>query len=617
MKERNSKAFMFANSNHRQFQKGLDADKARASRRDVQLSLRRKTREAHLQKKKRMLSQRAPAHLSSNGIVGSQEIVPSIQEIPKLIAKVMNTDSLNTQLEGVRGVRLLLSMEREPPTLRIMRSGAVPKIINFMFTDEKDKECRSQQSDIKKKIQFEAAWAITNICAGTSHCTTTMVKLGAIKAFVDLLRNAESPEMAEQAVWGLGNILGEGKKFKDEILSSGVIKDFVQIINDSSNVKTVVLTNAMWALSNFCRCAKLELAQISFLIPAITKLLRETKCDALIPDSLWCLAYISQQNDQIINSLAKSSAVTIAMKYLHQESAKYEVALQQVSNQRTLAKKQQVRNTTKEAMLKMNYKIYNPCLRMLANLVTGEDSVTQRVLEAGYLDVIYPFMSHFCTKLRKEVMWSLSNILAGTHQQIEAVLSRPKIFQALMNSAKSDVYSVQLEACYGICNMTQDCISSQKKKLVEFGAIEALVGLLKNKHLNERAMQVILEGLEAFLSIYGERNDDRSFNPYADRVEECGGLDVLEDKMSDHNLSEAVYCLLANILQKYWICEENTDGLCADNKVQQYLKAAVDTNTNQFKFGCGSAAQATNSNPLQTNVAIRGGGSTPNERFAF
>merc|ERR1719461_2409978 len=104
-------------------------------------------------------------------------------------------------------------------------------------------------------------------------------------------------------------------------------------------------------------------------------------------------------------------------------------------------------------------------------------------------------MTHFCTKQRKEIMWSLSNILAGSHQQIEAVLSRPKIFETLINCAKTDVSSVQQEACYGICNVTVDCIAQQKKKLVEFGAIEALVGFMKNKHVNERAMLVILEGL--------------------------------------------------------------------------------------------------------------------------
>jgi len=95
--------------------------------------------------------------------------------------------------------------------------------------------------------------------------------------------------------------------------------------------------------------------------------------------------------------------------------------------------------------------------------------------------------------------------------------------------------------------------------------------------------------------------------------------------MGNDKMDESVYHMLANILQKYWICEESTDGLLAaaeDNKAQQqqYLTAAVDTKTNQFKFGCGGAAQTLPANPFQSSVPIAGGGGstvTGNERFVF
>jgi hypothetical protein len=310
---------MFANSNHRQFQKGLDTDKARATRRDVQLSLRRKTCEAHLQKKKRMISHQSVSHNS-----GIKDKVPPIEEIPQLIVKVMSSD-LNTQLQGVHGLRLLLSIERDPPTQRIVRSGTIPKIINFMYSDwinsntNNKNILNNQDAEIKKKIQFEAAWLITNICAGTTQHVVAMVNAGAIKGFADLLRNADSAEMAEQAVWGLGNIIGEGRKFNEQIFASGVIKDFVQIITDSVNVKVEVLRNCLWALSNFCRSSKsFERSRIKFLISALCKILKETKDTKQQSDALWCCAYLSLQNDDICRYLSKCGAVTIAMKFLHQ-----------------------------------------------------------------------------------------------------------------------------------------------------------------------------------------------------------------------------------------------------------------------------------------------------------
>ena len=89
----------------------------------------------------------------------------------------------------------MLSSDRNPPIDDLISSGILPILVNCL-----------KSTDVN--LQFEAAWALTNIASGTSEQTQAVVNAGAVPLFLQLLSSGNM-NVCEQAVWALGNIIGD------------------------------------------------------------------------------------------------------------------------------------------------------------------------------------------------------------------------------------------------------------------------------------------------------------------------------------------------------------------------------------------------------------------------
>ena len=92
---------------------------------------------------------------------------------------------------------------------------------------------------------------MTNIASGTSTQVHSIVDKGGIPVFIKTLFS-KLPDIAEQAIWAIGNIAGDSTSYRDLILKAGGIPPLIKILANP-DLKLASIKVGTWALSNCCR----------------------------------------------------------------------------------------------------------------------------------------------------------------------------------------------------------------------------------------------------------------------------------------------------------------------------------------------------------------------------
>ncbi|CAN4110938.1 unnamed protein product [Withania somnifera] len=262
---------------------GVDADEARRRREDNLVEIRKSKREDNLLKKRRegllFQSQQLPDATQTPDAIEKR-----LESIPVMVQGVWSEDPA-AQIEATTHFRKLLSIERSPPIDEVIIAGVIPRFVEFLGRHD------------LPQLQFEAAWALTNVASGTSEHTRVVIDHGAVPIFVQLLSSA-SDDVREQAVWALGNVAGDSPSCRDLVLSQGALMPLLAQLNEHS--KLSMLRNATWTLSNFCRGKPPTLFEaVNPALPVLQQLIHMND-EEVLTDACWALSYLSDgPNDKI------------------------------------------------------------------------------------------------------------------------------------------------------------------------------------------------------------------------------------------------------------------------------------------------------------------------------
>jgi len=194
-----------------------------------------------------------------------------------------------------------------------------------------------------------------------------------------------------------------------------------------------------------------------------------------------------------------------------------------------------------------------PCVRIMGNIVSGSDQQTTEVVRAGFYEVIEICIDHRVKNIKKESCWALSNVVAGTSDQLDEYFKKESLVKKVILLCREGDLNVRKEAGWCLSNAICGASFEQISILVKLGFIEAMVGLL-NCTQSDKVLMMAMEALEGCLTAFNKHNrkPDHEYNPFVERMEEIGGLDLLEGIQALDAVPERCCTMAANFVSKFW-----------------------------------------------------------------
>ncbi|KAK9136654.1 hypothetical protein Sjap_007248 [Stephania japonica] len=509
-------------SHQKSYKARVDGGQSRRRREDDLVEIRKSKRDHNLAKKR----------TEGGGALAPPPPPPPLQ-LESLLAMVegVNSPDPMLQLESTSQFREFISIEPSPPIEEVIKTGVVPKLVEFLRRDE------------FPQLQSEATWVLTNIASGSSEQTQIVIDAGAVPMFVKLLVSS-SYEVREQAVWALGNVAGDSAACRDLVLGCGALMPLLAQLNEYSELS--MLRNGTWTLSNLCHGK--PPVPLKNVKPAISVLQR--------------LIYSS---DEEVLAYACQALSNLSYDYISDDTMDKIRAVVEAGVCPRLVK----------LLLHPNAEVLIPALRTIGCIATSDDLETQCLVDNQVLPFLHQLLTQENEKrIKMDAISIISNIASANRGQLQAVIDA-NLIPTLVQLLQHTEFEIKMKAAWAIYSCTSVGSHEQIQYLVSQNCIKPLCDLLIC--LDSWVVSICLDGLENILAVGKAVKDlgrSGGVNTYAQIIGECEGLDKIE-RLQTHDNNEI--CKKAVwILERYWVDDEEEEQAVAEEA--QHLDLASQPN---------------------------------------
>ena len=228
-------------------------------------------------------------------------------------------------------------------------------------------------------------------------------------------------EVQGQAIWTLSNIAGDCDDYREHILRLGGFGQIVEVASHHLDKVSIVI-NAVWCLTNLCRCQRDKVFMFECVQPHLSFLqsMLVYKNMEVIANACWAFSFLTSTPPE---------QKKIVLQYINPKDFMRYILCEDSA-------------------------IRCPAIRVAGNFVSGDKEDTQLMLDGGLVQVLNSVLSFpLKDEMKREILWIISNVAAGTSKQIRILIHEglmKEIVKKYLAPTEADI--VQTEALWVVVN---------------------------------------------------------------------------------------------------------------------------------------------------------------------